>query len=160
MHWFAETNTVKECVLMSTTSGTRMFILLAGWIGPRISSRLQLTLMYVTLRYHISTLTSVGTFLFIQRKDVVRALHAESKTESWIECSRNVHTTLIEQSNSSHTLLPRLLRKIPVLIFAGDQDLICNYMGLEAMMQSLTWNGETGFGVGSSVICPRSCSNS
>ena len=34
------------------------------------------------------------------------------------------------------------------MIFAGDQDLICNYVGLENMMQSMTWNGETGLGVG------------
>jgi carboxypeptidase C (cathepsin A) len=38
---------------------------------------------------------------------------------------------------------------MPILIFAGDQDLICNYMGLEAMIQSLTWGGVTGFGVSS-----------
>jgi len=43
--------------------------------------------------------------------------------------------------------MPKILEKIPVLIFAGDQDLICNYVGLEASMQAMTWNGHTGFGV-------------
>jgi len=33
-----------------------------------------------------------------------------------------------------------------MLIFAGDQDLICNYVGLESMIQALTWNGATGLG--------------
>lgn len=33
------------------------------------------------------------------------------------------------------------------MIFAGDQDLICNYIGLENMIKGLTWNGETGLGV-------------
>jgi len=43
--------------------------------------------------------------------------------------------------------MPRVLERIPVLIFAGDQDLICNYVGLESMIKSMTWNGETGLGV-------------
>lgn len=50
-------------------------------------------------------------------------------------------------SNSSITVLPKVLEKIPVLLFAGDQDFICNYMGLESMIQAMTWNHGTGFGV-------------
>lgn len=34
-----------------------------------------------------------------------------------------------------------------MLVFAGDQDLICNYLGLENMIKNLTWNGATGLGV-------------
>jgi hypothetical protein len=48
---------------------------------------------------------------------------------------------------SSFNVLPGVLEKIPVLIFAGDQDLICNYVGLEAMIKDLTWNGAKGLGV-------------
>ena len=55
------------------------------------------------------------------------------------------------ESNSSVTVLPRVLEKIPVLLFAGDQDLICNYVGMEALIKALTWNGETGLGVRSSL---------
>ncbi|KAJ3993693.1 Alpha/Beta hydrolase protein [Lentinula boryana] len=84
---------------------------------------------------------------YLDRPDVVRALHAEAHSESWIECRGRIHKELHEsQSNSSITVLPRVLEKIPVLIFAGDQDLICNYIGLEAMINALTWNGGTGLG--------------
>ena len=41
-----------------------------------------------------------------------------------------------------------------MLVFAGDQDFICNYMGLESMIKSMTWNGEKGLGV-----CDYSCSS-
>ena len=34
-----------------------------------------------------------------------------------------------------------------VLLFAGDQDLICNYVGIENLIQAMTWNGATGLGV-------------
>ncbi|KAJ3927234.1 MAG: Alpha/Beta hydrolase protein [Lentinula lateritia] len=84
---------------------------------------------------------------YLDRKDVVRALHAESHSESWTECRGRIHKELHEnQSNSSITVLPRVLEKIPVLLFAGDQDLICNYIGMEAMINALKWNGETGLG--------------
>ena len=32
------------------------------------------------------------------------------------------------------------------MLFAGDQDLICNYVGIEALISALTWNGGTGLG--------------
>ncbi|KAG2013266.1 KEX1 protein [Coprinopsis cinerea AmutBmut pab1-1] len=84
---------------------------------------------------------------FLGRKDVVRALHAERHPGSWVECRRPVHRAFKDgEEESSITVLPRVLSKIPVLIFAGDQDLICNYVGLENMIKSLTWNGETGLG--------------
>ena len=87
--------------------------------------------------------------LLFQRKDVLQALHAEAKSENWVECLGRVSNELHDNlSPSSVTLLPAVLERIPVLLFAGDQDFICNYMGIESMIKSLTWNGETGLGVG------------
>ncbi|KAG2740240.1 alpha/beta-hydrolase [Suillus brevipes Sb2] len=84
---------------------------------------------------------------YLNRRDVVRALHAEDKPESWVECSGRVSDELHEcLSPSSITLLPSVLEKIPVLLFAGDQDYICNYMGIENMIKSMTWNGKKGLG--------------
>ncbi|KAF5371322.1 hypothetical protein D9758_004167 [Tetrapyrgos nigripes] len=84
---------------------------------------------------------------YLDRKDVVRALHAQDHAQSWVECRSRIHQELDERnSNSSITLIPHVLERIPMLIFAGDQDLICNYVGLEAMIKSMTWNGETGLG--------------
>ena len=34
-----------------------------------------------------------------------------------------------------------------MLLFAGDQDLICNYMGIERMVQGMEWGGGRGLGV-------------
>ncbi|KAF7775821.1 hypothetical protein Agabi119p4_4214 [Agaricus bisporus var. burnettii] len=39
-----------------------------------------------------------------------------------------------------------VLERIPILIFAGDQDLICNHVGLETMIRDLEWNGQKGLG--------------
>ncbi|KAG1735006.1 alpha beta-hydrolase [Suillus lakei] len=84
---------------------------------------------------------------YLARRDVIRALHAEAKSESWVECLGRVGNEMHDYlSPSSVTLLPSVLEKIPVLLFAGDQDFICNYMGIETMIKSLTWNGEKGLG--------------
>ena len=40
--------------------------------------------------------------------------------------------------------MPYILSKIPVLLFSGDKDLICNHMGTEMMLTNLNWNGGTG----------------
>ncbi|GLB34160.1 putative peptidase S10 family protein [Lyophyllum shimeji] len=84
---------------------------------------------------------------FLDRKDVVNALHANAHPGSWTECRGGVHKSFNERTeNASISILPKVLEKIPVLIFAGDQDLICNYVGLEAMIKEMTWNGATGLG--------------
>ncbi|KAK2465938.1 hypothetical protein APHAL10511_001579 [Amanita phalloides] len=84
---------------------------------------------------------------YLDRLDVVNALHASGHSGTWVECRGTIHSHFPENKlNASITILPKILSKIPVLIFAGDQDLICNYVGLEAMMKSMTWNGHTGLG--------------
>jgi hypothetical protein len=89
-----------------------------------------------------------STHLRKQRPDVVGALHAQAKSEAWVECHPRVNTQMRRiNAPSSVTVLPRLLERIPVMLFAGDQDLICNYVGQESLIQSLTWNGGTGLGV-------------
>ncbi|TFK22357.1 pheromone-processing carboxypeptidase KEX1 [Coprinopsis marcescibilis] len=84
---------------------------------------------------------------FLDRQDVVNAIHAQARPGAWVECRGDVHRAFKDKTEQSGvTVLPKVLQKIPVLIFAGDQDLICNYAGLERMMRTMTWNGETGLG--------------
>ncbi|KAF9567426.1 pheromone-processing carboxypeptidase KEX1 [Agrocybe pediades] len=81
------------------------------------------------------------------QQEVVSALHASAHPGAWKECRTDVHRAFHEEtSESASSVLPRVLSKIPVLIFAGDQDLICNYVGLENMIKALSWNGATGLG--------------
>jgi carboxypeptidase D len=83
----------------------------------------------------------------LQRRDVVTALHATAKSESWAECRGRIGQEMHNSSPSSVELIPKVLERIPVLLFAGDQDFICNYMGIESMIKAMTWNGGTGLGV-------------
>lgn len=84
---------------------------------------------------------------YLDRSDVVRALHATAKSESWTECRGRIQQEFKDPNwPSSIELIPKILERIPMLLFAGDQDFICNYMGIESMIQAMTWNGGTGLG--------------
>ncbi|KAF8138839.1 alpha beta-hydrolase [Boletus edulis] len=90
-------------------------------------------------------LKDIATYL--ARQDVVRALHATGKSENWVECHSRVGTEIRSHfSTSSITLFPSVIERIPVLLFVGDKDYICNYIGIEKMIDTMTWNGEKGLG--------------
>jgi carboxypeptidase D len=92
--------------------------------------------------------------LIPQQTAVIQALHATHKDTAWMECSGRVGASMKNvHSQASITLLPDIMEKIPVLIFAGDQDVICNYVGQEMMLEKMTWAGKTGMGVSASFFC-------
>jgi carboxypeptidase D len=83
-----------------------------------------------------------------KKNSVVKALHATAKDTAWTECSGLVGSAMHNhRSESSVQFLPGLAEKIPIMLFAGDQDVICNYVGQERLLEKLTWNGKTGMGV-------------
>ncbi|KAF9809828.1 hypothetical protein IEO21_07228 [Rhodonia placenta] len=86
-------------------------------------------------------------YKYLARPEVVRALHASAASQTWQECRGIIHTEFAaRKSPSAITVIPKVLEKIPMLFFAGDQDLICNYVGIESMIQAMTWNGAKGLG--------------
>ena len=44
-----------------------------------------------------------------------------------------------------HRLVPGILEQIPVLIYAGDADFICNWLGNQAWSNALEWPGQKEF---------------
>lgn len=44
-----------------------------------------------------------------------------------------------------HRLVPSLLEKIPVLVYAGDADFICNWLGNKAWAEALQWPSQKKF---------------
>ncbi|KAI9688577.1 MAG: Cell death protease [Bathelium mastoideum] len=94
---------------------------------------------------------------YLRREDVTRALHinADKKT-GWTECNRQVSQNFRAQNSApSITFLPELLEKVPTILFSGEQDLICNHIGTEALIKNMKWNGGTGFELSDGVWAPR-----
>ncbi|KAH9274833.1 hypothetical protein BASA83_002542 [Batrachochytrium salamandrivorans] len=83
---------------------------------------------------------------YLSRDDVKLALHASGVgNKPWVECQRDVHTA-IDRGNAtpSYIQLPEILSQIQVVLFQGDQDIICNWMGLKAMVDTLQWGNGKG----------------
>lgn len=84
---------------------------------------------------------------YLRRPAVIEALHAEDAPQKWEQCSNTVGSHFwTPNSVPSVLLLPALLEKLPILLFAGDRDLMCAGIGIERMIEKLEWNGEVGFG--------------
>lgn len=94
---------------------------------------------------------------YLRRKDVVDALHVNpAKNTGWSECSgavgSNFRTTT---SPPAVKILPGLLAEVPVLLFSGAEDLICNHLGTEALIGNMKWNGGKGFELSPGTWAPR-----
>ncbi|TPX77034.1 hypothetical protein CcCBS67573_g01710 [Chytriomyces confervae] len=84
---------------------------------------------------------------YLGRADVKDAVHVpnEGKDVVWHECDSAVSKGLWNAPDApSYKLLPQLLEKIPILLFNGDKDLICNWFGVYDMVSAMHWNGEAG----------------
>ncbi|CAG8699165.1 21865_t:CDS:10, partial [Dentiscutata erythropus] len=89
-------------------------------------------------------LDTVSTYL--RRSDVIGAIHASAQQIGWIECNNGVGRGFNnDPSPPSVQLLPSILKQIDVLLYTGDQDLICNRNGIEDLIKGLEWNGAKGF---------------
>lgn len=64
----------------------------------------------------------------------------------WNECLGLVLNHLrAKLSMPSITLFPELLQHTEIVLFHGNRDIICNYLGAEGMIKKLKWSGHEGF---------------
>ncbi|KAL7274988.1 Cell death protease [Rhizina undulata] len=84
---------------------------------------------------------------YLRSKSVLEALHVNpDKKSGWTECAGAVSSAFrAKNSKPAIELLPGLLEKIPITLFSGDQDLICNHIGTEESIHNMEWNGGKGF---------------
>ena len=94
-------------------------------------------------------LPNVGDWL--NRQDVRDALHVEQQgpKDSWRECSSSVQH-VIKNGQISREFLPSVLQSAPLLLMIGDNDYVCNRIGLERMVKSMEWKG--GIGLSDTVL--------
>ncbi|RVX74172.1 Pheromone-processing carboxypeptidase KEX1 [Exophiala mesophila] len=101
-------------------------------------------------------LTTVTPWL--RQQDVVDALHINpDKRTGWTECSGAVSSAFrASHSKPSVDFLPEILEAgVPILLFSGAKDLICNHKGTEDMISNMKWDGGTGFELSPGVWAPK-----
>ena len=82
-------------------------------------------------------------YKYLQNPVTMAKMHVN---KTWNECDGSVYQDLSkDKSRPSVELLPQLLSKVPILLFNGMNDFICNYVGQEEMIKKLNWNNQVGF---------------
>ncbi|CCG25146.1 hypothetical protein CORT_0H00280 [Candida orthopsilosis Co 90-125] len=68
------------------------------------------------------------------------------KLKTWNECSGRVSRNFYARDSfPSVHLLPDLLKQIPIVLFNGANDIICNTEGVLSYISKMKWNGIKGF---------------
>lgn len=83
---------------------------------------------------------------WLNDKTVMDALGVE--VDSYDSCNFDINRNFLFQGDwmkPFHRLVPGILEKIPVLIYAGDADFICNWLGNKAWAEALDWPGHKAF---------------
>jgi carboxypeptidase C (cathepsin A) len=83
---------------------------------------------------------------FMTSPVVMKALGANPKVQ-WVDCNMEVHTGLLGDWIGNYAIdVPAILgAKIPVLVYSGTNDWICNYLGGEAWVSQMSWPGTSGY---------------
>jgi carboxypeptidase D len=94
---------------------------------------------------------------YLRRPEVLAALHIDrDKNTGWVECNSGVGSAFTARNSlPSVHLLPELLEQMPILLFNGDKDLICNHLGTENVINNLQWNGAVGMEISSGMTAPK-----
>lgn len=84
---------------------------------------------------------------YLWKSEVTQALHVnQQRNTGWQECNGGVGAAFnVKNSKPSVELLPDIIKEVPTLLFSGAEDLICNHMGTETLINNLEWNGGKGF---------------
>jgi cathepsin A (carboxypeptidase C) len=83
---------------------------------------------------------------YLNRRDVQEALGVE--VSNYESCNFDINRNFLFQGDwmkPFHRLVPGILEKIPVLVYAGDADYICNWLGNKAWTEALEWPGQKDY---------------
>jgi cathepsin A (carboxypeptidase C) len=89
--------------------------------------------------------TNIETFLNLE--STRQALHVSSEVKEWQSCNTAVDVMFMSDwmRNFHHELVEMMEDDIRVMIYAGDVDFICNWMGNKAWTMNLDWTGKQSF---------------
>lgn len=83
---------------------------------------------------------------YLNKKEVMKAVGAE--VNSYDSCNFNINRDFLLQGDwmkPYHRVVPGILEQIPVLVYAGDADYICNWLGNKAWTEALEWPGQKDY---------------
>lgn len=84
---------------------------------------------------------------YLNRPDVRSAIHAETTPHKYVECADPPFNALSHQDGKGVVaeLTAILNSGLRVFIYIGQYDIICQHLGVEKMLSSLSWQGSDGW---------------
>ena len=95
---------------------------------------------------------------YLRQQDVLNALHVNpDKRTGWTECTGAVSSAFrARNSKPSIHLIPGILEAgVPIVLFSGGDDMICNHVGTEDLISNMNWLGAKGMELSPGVIAPQ-----
>lgn len=86
--------------------------------------------------------------VFLNLQSTREALHVSEKVDKWVSCNTAVDLAIAPydwMKNFQGVIAPMVEGGINVLIYAGDTDFICNWMGNKAWTMAIAWSGHQEF---------------
>ncbi|KAF2663842.1 carboxypeptidase Y-like protein A [Microthyrium microscopicum] len=83
---------------------------------------------------------------YLNQDNVKKALGAE--VSNYDSCNMDINRNFLFQGDwmkPFHRMVPDLLKEIPVLVYAGDADFICNWLGNKGWTEALEWPGQANY---------------
>jgi len=82
---------------------------------------------------------------YLAQPSVLKALGVSSNAD-WTECSQVVHTLMLgDWMDNLDVVIPSLLQDYRVLVYSGELDFICNWVGGYYWASELDWPGKKQF---------------
>lgn len=83
--------------------------------------------------------------IYLNDPSVRKALGVDPSAGNWDECNKAVNINFVNDFMKNFDyLIPDLLEAgIPVLVYVGDQDFICNWIGNKHWVLELEWSGKS-----------------
>ncbi|XP_064477224.1 lysosomal protective protein-like [Ornithodoros turicata] len=84
---------------------------------------------------------------YLNRKDVKAALHVEESPLKWVLCSSAVHSNYAVQYSTMSEVVKKLADtgRVRALIYNGDFDSVCDYLGDQWFVDSLGYEATSGY---------------
>ena len=88
-----------------------------------------------------------GVGAFLSRPEVRAALNVRAEAGAWESCNMKVNADFRADwmKNYQAQIPPMLASGVRALIYAGDQDYICNWLGNQAWTRAMEWPGQAEF---------------
>jgi cathepsin A (carboxypeptidase C) len=90
----------------------------------------------------------INVDIFLNLQSTREALHVSDHVKEWVSCNTMVDLAIAPydwMKNFQGTIAPMVEGGIRVLIYAGDTDFICNWMGNKAWTKAIAWSGHADY---------------